>query len=127
MNSADRPSGQSASVDPVRAYLLQLELALETCDPALRHDALIDAEEHLRASVAAGTSPAQAIAEYGSPEEIAAAYRSIPTSGGSLRSSISTAMATLICSCQTGQRSRIQRQVRARDSFETTEQCASSM
>jgi hypothetical protein len=90
MNSADLPSGQSASVDLVRAYLLQLELALESCDPALRHDALIDAEEHLRASVAAGTSPAQAIAEYGSPEEIAAAYRSIPTSGGSLRSSIST-------------------------------------
>jgi len=90
MNSADLPSGQSASVDLVRTYLLQLELALESCDPALRHDALIDAEEHLRASVAAGTSPAQAIAEYGSPKEIAAAYRSIPTSGGSLRSSIST-------------------------------------
>lgn len=89
MNSADIPSDQSPSLDPVRAYLLRLELALESCDPALRHDALIDAEEHLRASVAAGTSPAQAIAEYGSPEEIATAYRSIPTTGGSLRSSIS--------------------------------------
>jgi hypothetical protein len=90
MNSANRPSDQSAPVDPVRAYLLQLELTLENCDPALRHDALIDAEEHLRASIAAGTSPAQAIAEFGSPEEIAAAYRSVPTKGGSLRSSISS-------------------------------------
>ncbi|MDI9402619.1 MAG: sensor domain-containing protein [Limnohabitans sp.] len=94
MNSADIPSDQSPSLDPVRAYLLQLELALESCDPALRHDALIDAEVHLRASIAAGTSPAQAIAEYGSPEEIATAYRSIPTTGGSLRSAISASAAS---------------------------------
>lgn len=70
MNSAD-----DARMDPIRLYLAQLELALDGCDPALRHDALIDAEEHLHAAIAAGVAPAQAISEYGTPEEIAGAYR----------------------------------------------------
>lgn len=86
MNSADIPSDQSASArsdsaDTIRAYLLRLELALDGSDAALRHDALVDAEEHLRSAIAAGTSPSQAIAEYGTPEEIAAAYETTATSG----------------------------------------------
>lgn len=59
---------------PIRAYLLQLELELERADPALRHDALLDAEDHLRAAVRAGVDADRAIAEYGKPAEIAAAY-----------------------------------------------------
>ena len=62
------------SGDPVRTYLAHLELALAGSDPALRHDALIDAEAHLRAAIAAGATPGRAIADYGTPEEIAAAY-----------------------------------------------------
>lgn len=84
MNFADRPSEQpisnapashaSSSIDPLRAYLIQLAVALEGGDAALCHDALIDAEEHLRAAIAAGTPVSQALAEYGTPDEIAAAY-----------------------------------------------------
>lgn len=59
---------------PIRAYLLQLELELERADPALRHDALLDAEGHLRAAVRAGVDAERAIAEYGRPAEIATAY-----------------------------------------------------
>ena len=60
--------------DAVRTYLAQLEVALAGADPALRHDALVDAEAHLRAAVAAGAAPERAVAEYGAPEEIARAY-----------------------------------------------------
>jgi len=79
MSSADRSAEEhgsldAASVDPVRAYLVRLELALLGSDPALRHDALIDAEAHLRAAIVAGTPVMQALAEFGTPEEIAAAY-----------------------------------------------------
>jgi uncharacterized membrane protein len=62
-------------------YLLQLRAALEDADPALIQDALYDAEEYLRAEVAAnaGKSEADALAAivgtYGTPEEVAAAYR----------------------------------------------------
>ena len=62
-------------------YLQALRAALAGADPALVQDALYDAEEHLRAE-AAGT-PGKSEAEllehiartYGSPEEVAAAYR----------------------------------------------------
>ena len=70
MASAEPP----VSGDPVRTYLAHLELELAGRDPALRHDALIDAEAHLRAAIAAGATPGRAIADYGTPEEIAAAY-----------------------------------------------------
>jgi uncharacterized membrane protein len=62
-------------------YLKQLRAALEGEDAALVQDALYDAEEYLRAEVAAspGRSEAdvlEAIAStYGAPEEVAAAYR----------------------------------------------------
>lgn len=70
MVSADPP----VTPDPVRRYLTQLELELSAQDAALRHDALIDAESHLRAAIAAGATPERAIADYGEPAEIAAAY-----------------------------------------------------
>lgn len=63
-----------AAPDPVRRYLSELELELLPQDAALRHDALIDAEAHLRAAIAAGASPERAVADYGEPAEIAAAY-----------------------------------------------------
>ena len=62
-------------------YLKQLRRALEGDDPALIQDALYDAEEYLRAEVAAhpGKSEADVLeliaSTYGAPEEVAAAYR----------------------------------------------------
>src|SRR5438132_1116334 len=62
-------------------YLKQLRRALEGQDPALIQDALYDAEEYLRAEVAAhpGKSEADVLeliaSTYGAPEEVAAAYR----------------------------------------------------
>ena len=70
MASAEPP----AAGDPVRAYLAHLEVLLASQDPALRHDALVDAQVHLRDAIAAGASSDRAIAEYGTPEEVAAAY-----------------------------------------------------
>jgi uncharacterized membrane protein len=62
-------------------YLTALRAALAGEDPALVQDALYDAEEYLRAEVAANPgTPEAAVLErvastYGRPEEIAAAYR----------------------------------------------------
>jgi uncharacterized membrane protein len=65
----------------VEDYLRQLRAALEAQDPALIQDALYDAEEYLRAEIAAhpGKSEADVLeliaSTYGAPEEVAAAYR----------------------------------------------------
>ena len=62
-------------------YLKQLRIALAGQDPALIQDALYDAEEYLRAEVAAhpGKSEADVLeliaSTYGAPEEVATAYR----------------------------------------------------
>lgn len=62
-------------------YLKQLRAALEGQDPALIQDALYDAEEYLRAEVAAHPDKSEAdvleliSTTYGAPEEVAAAYR----------------------------------------------------
>jgi uncharacterized membrane protein len=66
-------------------YLAQLRQALVGADPAMIQDALYDAEEYLRAELAAnrdsgaGKSEAEVIAEvagsYGAPEEVAEIYR----------------------------------------------------
>jgi uncharacterized membrane protein len=62
-------------------YLKQLRAALAGEDPALIQDALYDAEEYLRAELAAhaGKSEADVLeliaSTYGAPEEVAAAYR----------------------------------------------------
>jgi uncharacterized membrane protein len=65
----------------VEEYLEQLARALRDADPALRQDALYDAEEYLRAEVAgnAGRPVSEVIAgivsSYGAPEEVAEVYR----------------------------------------------------
>jgi uncharacterized membrane protein len=62
-------------------YLKQLRAALEGEDPALIQDALYDAEEYLRAEIAAHPEKSEAdvleiiASTYGAPEEVAAAYR----------------------------------------------------
>jgi len=65
----------------IPAYLAQLRAALHDADPAMVQDALYDAEEYLRAELAAqpGRSEAEVIADvagsYGAPEEVAGIYR----------------------------------------------------
>jgi uncharacterized membrane protein len=65
----------------VEEYLRELRTALEGADPALIQDALYDAEEHLRAEIAAHPDKSEAqvlesmAGSYGAPEEVAAAYR----------------------------------------------------
>jgi uncharacterized membrane protein len=65
----------------VENYLRQLRAALEDQDPALIQDALYDAEEYLRAELAAHSDKPEAdvlaliASTYGAPEEVAAAYR----------------------------------------------------
>ena len=62
-------------------YLAALRAALAGADPALVQDALYDAEEYLRAEVAANPSRSEAdtleliSSTYGAPEEVAEAYR----------------------------------------------------
>ena len=62
-------------------YLKQLRAALAGEDPALIQDALYDAEEYLRAEVAAHPDKSEAdvleliASTYGAPEEVASAYR----------------------------------------------------
>jgi len=62
-------------------YLKQLRAAFEGQDPALIQDALYDAEEYLRAEVAAHPDKSEAdvleliASTYGAPDEVAAAYR----------------------------------------------------
>jgi hypothetical protein len=77
-------SSQGASPHAPRSideYLKQLRTALDGEDPALIQDALYDAEEYLRAEIAANpgkseTDVLEIIAStYGAPEEVAAAYR----------------------------------------------------
>jgi hypothetical protein len=60
--------------DPIALYLAQLELALAGRNPALVHDALVDAEGHLRAAVASGATPQRAVEDFGLPDDIARAY-----------------------------------------------------
>jgi uncharacterized membrane protein len=65
--------------DTIEAYLAELRTALAGADPALVQDAVYDAEEYLRSAVAegGGTQDAvtQAIDAYGTPAEVATAYR----------------------------------------------------
>ncbi len=75
MSADERIPQQATGPDPVRVYVSQLAAALDGCDPALRHDALVDAEVHLRAAIEAGTPAERAIADYGTPVEVAHAYR----------------------------------------------------
>ncbi len=75
----------------VRLYIAQLALELEGADAALRHDAIIDAEQHLNAAILAGASADVAIAEYGTPVEIARAYLDADSTHRSWRAAPTTA------------------------------------
>jgi uncharacterized membrane protein len=65
----------------IEQYLAALRAALAGEDPALVQDALYDAEEYLRAEVAANPTRSEAdtleliSSTYGAPEEVALAYR----------------------------------------------------
>jgi uncharacterized membrane protein len=65
--------------ETIEAYLIELKAALSGADPAVVQDAVYDAEEYLRSAAAeTGGTPeaiAAAIDAYGSPTEIAQAYR----------------------------------------------------
>jgi hypothetical protein len=80
MHDADHAPSPSS----IEGYLARLEVALHGADPALTHDALIDAEEHLQAAVRRGVPVDQAIASFGDVDEIAAAYQNLP-SGAALQ------------------------------------------
>jgi uncharacterized membrane protein len=72
MNATAHPS--------IKEYLDALRQALQDADPALIQDALYDAEQHLRAELAARPNVSEAVAiadivkSYGAPDEVAAAY-----------------------------------------------------
>jgi uncharacterized membrane protein len=71
----------AATPRTVEQYLDALRTALKDADPALVQDALYDAEEHLRAELAAhagdaeGDVLARIVQSYGAPDEVAEAYR----------------------------------------------------
>jgi uncharacterized membrane protein len=65
-------------VDLIAEYLLQLQRELAGVDAAVAHDALVDAEAHLRAAVAAGKTPAAAVDEFGTASDFARAYAGAP-------------------------------------------------
>jgi hypothetical protein len=65
-------------VDLIAEYLMQLQRELASVDTAVAHDALVDAEAHLRAAIAAGKTPAAAIEEFGSAADFARAYAGAP-------------------------------------------------
>lgn len=65
----------------IEEYLQQLREALKGADPAMQQDALYDAEEYLRAELAANAGRPESeviaaiVSSYGAPEEVAAVYR----------------------------------------------------
>ena len=67
-----------ATADPVAEYLSQLQRELIGVDAAIAHDALVDAEAHLRAAIKAGKSPAAAIEAFGPAADFARAYAGAP-------------------------------------------------
>lgn len=72
---------RSSAPRSIDEYLKQLRAALESEDSALIQDALYDAEEYLRAEVAAHPEKSEAdvleliASTYGAPDEVATAYR----------------------------------------------------
>ena len=70
----------SATPVSINDYLQALREALRAADPALVQDAIYDAEQHLRAEIAAKPNSAERevlaeiVKSYGAPEEVAAAY-----------------------------------------------------
>lgn len=68
------PPSRTNAREQVMRYVKALEAELAVCDPALRHDAVIDAETHLRAAVDGGVPAERAISDFGTPQEVARAY-----------------------------------------------------
>jgi len=70
-------------IKSIEEYLRQLKAELAGCDRATVQDALSDAEEYLRSTLAARPDLAEAdalppvVEKYGAPDEVAAAYREI--------------------------------------------------
>lgn len=74
-------------INSIDGYLDSLKVALKGCDNATIQDALSDAEEHLRTAIDKGLEESDKVVEadillnvidkYGSPDEIANAYRDI--------------------------------------------------
>jgi uncharacterized membrane protein len=74
-------------INSIDGYLKSLKDALKGCDSATIQDALSDAEEHLRTAIEKGLEESDKVVEadilsniiekYGSPDEIASAYRDI--------------------------------------------------
>lgn len=72
-------------IKSIDEYLSSLKTALSGCDNATIQDALADAEEHLRTAIESGLSESDKVLEedilteviekYGTPDEIAAAYK----------------------------------------------------
>lgn len=71
-----------AGLIEVIRYLNDLQTAGAGLDPAVVHDMLADAEDHLMAAISAGRTAPEAIAEFGKPAEVAAAYRSSGRASG---------------------------------------------
>lgn len=71
----------------IETYLRELQTALAGADPALVQDALFDAEEHLHAEMAAGRGFAEVVDDYGTPQEVAAAYLGTQPTPGAVASS----------------------------------------
>ena len=67
-----------ATADPVAEYLSHLQRELIGVDAAIAHDALVDAETHLRAAIAAGKSATAAIEAFGPAADFARAYAGAP-------------------------------------------------
>ena len=75
MHSDETPAlGGMTPREQVMRYVNALEVEMASCDPALRHDAVIDAETHLRSAIDGGVPAERAIADFGSPQEVARAY-----------------------------------------------------
>ena len=74
-------------INSIDEYLNSLKVALKGCDSATIQDALADAEEHLRTAIEQGLEESDKVVEadilvaiiekYGTPDEIATAYRDI--------------------------------------------------
>ena len=74
-------------INSIDGYLDSLKVALKGCDSATIQDALSDAEEHLRTAIDQGLKESDKVVEadillnviekYGTPDEIATAYRDI--------------------------------------------------
>jgi uncharacterized membrane protein len=74
-------------INSIDGYLDSLKIALKGCDSATIQDALSDAEEHLRTAIRQGLEESDKVVEadillnviekYGTPDEIATAYRDI--------------------------------------------------